>query len=176
MRLIKRDGRVGLAVGKLYQMVGNYLRACQAEYQKTELAECGEDVVIYPNVSFVCPQNIYIGSHSHLGGVMIRASERAKVKIGDWCQIANHTIFASSGHEIGNGYYYGNLTYGDIVVGNNVWIGSNAIILEGVKIGENSVVAAGAVVTKDVPENVVVAGVPAQVIRRFGLFAEGEVL
>jgi len=96
---------------------------------------------------------------------MIRASEKSKVKIGNWCQIANHTIFASSGHVIGEGRYYGNLTYGDIVVEDNVWIGSNAIILEGVRIGKNSVVAAGAVVTRNVPENVVVAGVPAQVIK-----------
>lgn len=89
MRLIKRDGRVGLAVGKLYQMVGNYLRACQAEYQKTELAECGEDVVIYPNVSFVCPQNIYIGSHSHLGGGNdkgIRESESEDRRLVSDCQ------------------------------------------------------------------------------------------
>ena len=48
----------------------------------------------------------------------------------------------------------------------NVWIGMNAIILKGVTIGENSVVAAGAVVTKSVPANVVVAGNPAVVIKK----------
>ncbi|WP_042147819.1 sugar O-acetyltransferase [Paucisalibacillus sp. EB02] len=53
-----------------------------------------------------------------------------------------------------------------VVIGENVWIGSNATILPGVTIGDNSVVAAGAVVTKDVPENTVVAGVPAKVIKK----------
>ena len=66
---------------------------------------------------------------------------------------------------IGTRYDYGNLTYGDIMLEDNVWIGSNAIILENVKIGANSVIAAGAVVTKDVPKNVIVAGVPARVIK-----------
>lgn len=48
----------------------------------------------------------------------------------------------------------------------NVWIGMGAVILKGVTIGENSVVAAGAIVTKDVPPNVVVAGNPAQIVKQ----------
>ena len=51
-------------------------------------------------------------------------------------------------------------------VGDNVLIGANAVVIEGVQIGNGSVVAAGAIVTKDVPENVVVAGVPARVIKK----------
>ena len=52
-----------------------------------------------------------------------------------------------------------------IVIGNKVWIGDNATILPGVTIGENSIVAAGAVVTKDVPANVIVGGLPARIIK-----------
>ena len=51
-------------------------------------------------------------------------------------------------------------------IGNNVWIGMNAIVLKGVTIGENSIIAAGAVVTKDVPPNTVVAGNPARFAKR----------
>jgi len=51
-------------------------------------------------------------------------------------------------------------------VGDNVLIGANAVVIEGVQIGNGSVVAAGAIVAKDVPENVVVAGVPARVIKK----------
>jgi acetyltransferase-like isoleucine patch superfamily enzyme len=54
-----------------------------------------------------------------------------------------------------------------VTIADNVWIGMNATILKGVTIGENSVVAAGAVVTKSVPANVVVAGNPAVVIKKF---------
>ena len=52
-----------------------------------------------------------------------------------------------------------------VTIGDSVWIGGSAILLPGVKIGDKSVVGAGAVVTKDVPANVVVAGNPAKIIR-----------
>ncbi len=57
------------------------------------------------------------------------------------------------------------LTAGHIHIKQNVWIGANATILPSVKIGENSVVAAGSVVSKDVPDNCVVGGIPAKIIK-----------
>jgi acetyltransferase-like isoleucine patch superfamily enzyme len=53
-----------------------------------------------------------------------------------------------------------------IHIGKNVWLGAGAIILPGVTVGENSIVAAGAVVTKDVPSNTIVGGVPAKFIKK----------
>lgn len=62
-----------------------------------------------------------------------------------------------------------NTTYAaSVTLGKNSWIGSSATILPGVTVGDNAVVAAGAVVTKDVPENTVVAGVPAKVVKEIG--------
>lgn len=55
---------------------------------------------------------------------------------------------------------------GDIVIEDNVWIGMESLILGGVTIGENSVVAARSVVTKDVPPNMLVAGVPAKIVKK----------
>jgi acetyltransferase-like isoleucine patch superfamily enzyme len=55
-----------------------------------------------------------------------------------------------------------------VVIGDDVWIGANAVILPGVTIGRHCVVAAGAVVTKDVPDNTIVAGVPAKIIKKVG--------
>lgn len=55
----------------------------------------------------------------------------------------------------------------DVMIGKNVWIGARCIVLKGVHIGENSVVAAGSVVTKSIPPNVLVAGNPARVLRQF---------
>ncbi|MCG2462416.1 sugar O-acetyltransferase [Flavobacteriaceae bacterium F89] len=60
------------------------------------------------------------------------------------------------------------LDLGSIVVKRNAWLGAACTILPGVTIGENSVVAAGAVVTKDVPHNTLVAGIPAKVVREIG--------
>lgn len=53
----------------------------------------------------------------------------------------------------------------DVIIGNGVWLGANAVIVPGLKIGDGSIVAAGAVVTKDVPTNSIVGGVPAKVIK-----------
>jgi maltose O-acetyltransferase len=69
-------------------------------------------------------------------------------------------------HEIGNAYKRCGLSHsGPIVIGNGVWIASNAVILPGVTVGDGAVVAAGAVVTKDVAPNTLVGGVPARAIR-----------
>ena len=57
------------------------------------------------------------------------------------------------------------MTAAPIHIGNRVWIGAHATILAGVTVGENSIIAAGAVVTKDVPANTIVGGVPAKIIK-----------
>ncbi len=111
-----------------------------------------------------CPETISIGDHTWIGhNVHLRGGGR--ITIGDYCQIANNVIMTSGNHRIDGNRHQNNDEYKDITNGNNVWIASNAIILPGVKIGDNAVVAAGAVVTKDVPENTVVAGVPARFIK-----------
>ena len=74
-----------------------------------------------------------------------------------------------TGHEIDDSFGMFPPFYTDcgrnIHIGKNVWIGAGAIVLPGVTVGDNAVIAAGAVVTRDVPENTVVAGTPAKVIR-----------
>lgn len=90
--------------------------------------------------------------------------DRGGITIGNGCQIGMNVTIATLNH--GLSLEKRNTTYSSPVeIGGNVWIGSNATILPGVTIGDNSVVAAGAVVTKDVPGNAVVAGVPAKVVK-----------
>lgn len=89
------------------------------------------------------------------------------IKIGKWCDIGFNTVFTSSKHEL---YAVPNMrrTYvkgNPITIGDNVWVGCNVTILDGVTVGNGSTIAAGSVVTKSVPPNVVVAGVPAKVIK-----------
>ncbi|RJS62371.1 sugar O-acetyltransferase [Bacillus sp. PK3_68] len=91
--------------------------------------------------------------------------DRGGIAIGDGSLIGMNVTIATLNH--GLPLETRNTTYpSPVVIGKNVWIGSNATILPGVTIGNNSVVAAGAVVTKDVPENTVVAGVPATVLKK----------
>lgn len=109
-------------------------------------------------------KNITVGE-----GVFINAcchfQDHGGVTLGDGCQIGHNVVFATLNHELAPERR--KKTYpAPIVLGRNVWVGSNATILQGVTIGDNAVVAAGAVVTKDVAANTVVGGVPARFIKR----------
>ena len=85
--------------------------------------------------------------------------------IGDDVLIGPNVSIMTTGHPIEPSRRRGATTAKPIVIGRNVWIGAGAIIVGGVTVGENSVVAAGSVVTKDVPPNTLVGGNPARVIR-----------
>lgn len=91
--------------------------------------------------------------------------DRGGINIGDGSMLGMNVTIATLNH--GLSLETRSTTYpSPVKIGENVWIGSNATILPGVTIGDNSVVAAGAVVTKDVPENTVVAGVPAKAVKK----------
>lgn len=90
----------------------------------------------------------------------------APVTIGDRVHIGNDVLIVTGSHELGPAEHRcGTMTRAAVTIGEGVWIASRATLLPGVTIGRGSVVAAGAVVTRDVPENVLVGGVPARVIR-----------
>ena len=110
------------------------------------------------------------GRNIHLGdNVFINAccqfQDQGGVWLGDGCLIGHNVVFATLNHDL-NPARRQICIPKSIIVGKNVWIGSNATILSGVKIGDNSVVAAGAVVTKDVEANTIVGGIPAKFIRK----------
>lgn len=87
------------------------------------------------------------------------------IEIGDRTMIATHTVLTSLGHDPDSTSMHTTLASAPIRLANDVWIGANAIVLPGVTIGEQAVVAAGAVVCSDVPPYSIVAGVPARVVR-----------
>jgi acetyltransferase-like isoleucine patch superfamily enzyme len=90
------------------------------------------------------------------------------VRIGDECVIADRAMFIDFDHgivEVERPIRLQGIYKRDVEVGNNVWIGYGACILRGVSVGDNSVIGTNSVVTKDVPANAVVAGIPARVIR-----------
>ena len=108
---------------------------------------------------------IVIGENTFLNTqVILNADIGGKIHISNDCMIGPRTIFRTANHNISNihsiklgqGHAFAN-----IFVERNVWIGANVTVLSGVTIGENSVIAAGAVVTKDIPKNCLAAGVPA---------------
>jgi len=91
-----------------------------------------------------------------------------RVRIGEECVIADRAMFIDFDHgivEVERPIRLQGIYKRDVEVGNNVWIGYGACILRGVSVGDNSVIGTNSVVTKDVPANAVVGGIPARVIR-----------
>jgi acetyltransferase-like isoleucine patch superfamily enzyme len=91
-----------------------------------------------------------------------------RVRIGNECVIADRAMFIDFDHgivEVERPIRLQGIYKRDVEVGNNVWIGYGACILRGVSVGDNSVIGTNSVVTKDVPANAVVAGIPARIIR-----------
>ena len=110
------------------------------------------------------------GKNIHLGkNVFINADckfqDQGGIYIGDDTLIGHNVVLATLNHEE-DPENRGNLIAAPIKIGNKVWIGSNATILPGVTVGDGAIIAAGAVVTKDVDSMSIVAGVPAKFIRK----------
>lgn len=138
---------------------------------------------IYSGTQF---QSSSMGRYSYVG----YDCEILHCEIGSFCSIANGVVIGGAQHPLdwistspvfyneagGTGRHLGNLPVASTpqtVIGHDVWIGSRAQVLAGVKIGNGAVVGAGAVVTKDVPPYAIVGGVPARIIRY--RFSEKEI-
>ncbi len=109
-------------------------------------------------------KNIHVGEHVFINACC-HFQDHGGVTLGDGCQIGHNVVFATLNHGL-EPADRGTTYPAPIVLGRNVWVGSNATILQGVTIGDNAVVAAGAVVSRDVPANTIVGGVPARIIKR----------
>lgn len=165
---------------------GFYLETAQSfrhfRAKQRDAVKIGNHVSCYAGCSFALGEKgtCTIGDYSLVNGALIMAEER--IEIGAYCLISwNVGIADSDFHPIEPAqrrqdalalapFLQGRpprpaIRTAPVIIKDNVWIGMNAVILKGVTIGENSVVAAGSVVTKSVAPNVVVAGNPAVVVK-----------
>lgn len=118
---------------------------------------------LFPPFYTECGKNIFIGKNVFIN-CCCHFQDWGGVYIGDNALIGSHVVFATVNHGR-NPIERSDNVPAPIHIGKNVWIGSHATVLPGVTIGDNAIVAAGAVVSKDVPENTVVGGVPAKMIK-----------
>ncbi|MDF1821883.1 MAG: acyltransferase [Alcanivoracaceae bacterium] len=110
---------------------------------------------------------IEIGERTKMNGTHIHARE--KVIIGDWCLMGPGTIIIDNDSHppvLDRSERRGPPASAPVIIGENVWIGMRSLITKGVTIGDNAIVAAHSVVTRDVPANTLVGGNPARVIRQ----------
>ncbi|CAI7351870.1 CPS_collapsed_G0028830.mRNA.1.CDS.1 [Saccharomyces cerevisiae] len=130
------------------------------------LGSCTDNFIIEP--PFYCDygSNIYIGDNFYANHNLV-ILDGAKVVIGDNVFIAPNVGIYTAGHPIDVERRLQGLEYAmPVTIGDNVWIGGGVSIIPGVNIGKNSVIAAGSVVIRDIPENVVAAGNPCKVVRK----------
>ncbi len=145
--------------------------------EKDVLLEChcsgsihiGDDCALKEQVKIMCNGgHVHIGDRVFIGYFSLLAAYDG-ITIGDDCLIAERVSIRDAQHEYRGGAMpkteQGNVVK-PVAIGKNVWIGANAVLMAGVTIGDHSVVAASSVVTHDVPAGVVVAGVPAKIIKK----------
>ncbi|WP_298584498.1 DapH/DapD/GlmU-related protein [uncultured Kocuria sp.] len=122
-----------------------------------------ESVTVFPPFYADFGKNITLGKRVFINSGC-RFQDQGGVVIGDDCLIGHNTVLATLNHDL-DPSRRADMHPAPIVIGRNVWIGSNATVLPGVTIGDDAVVAAASVVTRDVPERSVVVGSPARVVR-----------
>ena len=159
--------------GRVQELVARFNGCAPGAWEERDallrrtLRHVGDGVVV--RAPFYCEYGaISIGDRTfvNVDAVML---DVAPVTIGACCQIATRVQLLTATHPIDPdarriGWEYGQ----PITLGDNVWLGGGVIVCPGVSIGRDTVVGAGAVVTKDLPAGVVAAGVPAQVLREIG--------
>jgi acetyltransferase-like isoleucine patch superfamily enzyme len=149
-------GRGIIKIGKNFHAVSNRRRSFLTLFSPCHLTTVGSG-------------EISIGDNVGLNGVTILA--RKKVEIGDFTMIAPNVILVDhDGHVTWPAFdrWHVRDEPKGIKIGQNVWIGINSLILKGVHIGDNSIIAAGSVVSKSIPKNCMAAGGPARVIKTLG--------
>lgn len=125
--------------------------------------EVREGFALFPPVYSDFGKNITVGKNVFINSGCC-FQDQGGVELGDGTLVGHQVVFATLNHDLDPDRRAG-MYPAPIKTGRNVWIGSHATLLAGVTVGDNAVIAAGAVVTKDVPADTVVAGVPAKAVK-----------
>jgi len=139
-----------------------------------QFASCGKDVFFYPTKSYFFYKTISIGNNVYIGpGAMFLASE-SSIEIGDKVLFGPNVSIIGGNHSVHIiGKFMADYKLADkrpsddqpVIIEEDVWIGSGAYILNGVTVGRGAIIAAGAVVNKNVPPYAIAGGVPARIIK-----------
>lgn len=133
-------------------------------------ARIGQGVWLAPNVSFRNGERIEIGDRSHIGEQcsLWAGDSHGRIRIGEDALFGPRVYITASNYRYDTGapVHAQPREENDVVIGTDVWLGARVIVLPGVTIGDGTIVAAGSVVTRDLPPAVVAAGIPARPRKR----------
>lgn len=186
----EEEERRRMMEGKLYLPTGEELLADQAvclerlyEYNHTRPSQNKEREALLKEMFAEIGEGVYLeppfhanwaGHHVHMGknvyaNFNLTLVDDGEIYIGDYTMIGPNVTIATAGHpvlpELRQEAYQFNIP---VHIGKNVWIGAGVIILPGVTVGDNTVIGAGSIVTKDIPSDVVAVGNPCRVLRPIG--------
>jgi maltose O-acetyltransferase len=171
---IAEDGDLAADFERAQELLERYNRSAFAEQPLRDLllrellGDCGEGVHIRPPFHLEYGTRVSIGPKTFFNYDCLML-DVAPVTIGAACQVATRVQFITATHPIDpQPRRIGWEAAEPIVVGDNVWLSAGVIVCPGVTIGDDTVVGAGAVVTRDLPAGVVAVGVPARVLREIG--------
>ncbi|MBS0028553.1 CatB-related O-acetyltransferase [Chitinophaga sp. 2R12] len=143
----------------------NLFGKCRIFFTRLLIDKCGDFVVVEKGASF--GRRITLGNYSAIG---VNAWIKGKVTIGNYVLMGPNVTILTQNHIFSRTdtpiYYQGATPEMPVIIEDDVWIGQNVIILPGLRICQGAIVAAGAVVTKDVPPYMIVGGNPARIIKK----------
>lgn len=147
----------------------NHTRPSESTKRETLLhqlfAQVGENCYIEPPLHANWAKHTHLGNHVY-ANFNLTLVDDTHIYIGDYVMIGPNVTLSTAGHPIDPEMRKKVAQFNiPIHINNNVWIGANSVVLPGVSIGENSVIGAGSIVTKDIPANVVAVGNPCKVMR-----------
>lgn len=148
----------------LNQRLLNLLYASEDIQLRRSLGSCGTNVTIQRPVCFAQPHMIHVGddvsfaAYVHIWGA-------GGLRIGNRVLIGSHSAITTVTHDYNADPVWGTVMTKPVIIEDDVWVGTHAVILPGVRVGRGAVIAAGAVITKDVPPRAIVCGVPGRLLK-----------
>lgn len=167
-------------MGKLLNKIKNntflkglYLLCRRYIILKNRFGKVGKNVLLDPPIIIDNPANVFLDDNTHISSGSHISALNAKFIMGRYSDAANNLSVRTGNHMMVVGRYYRTITDAeklpgydrDVVVKEDVWIGCNVTLLSGVTIGRGAIIAAGAVVSKDIPPYAIAGGVPAKVLK-----------
>jgi len=132
---------------------------------KYKLMKIGKNVKFFKGVIIHSAHKVSIGSKVGVGDY-VQMWGGGEIEIGNDVLIATHSVITSQGHDVNADVFWKTSVSDKVIIEDNVWLGAGVLVMPGVTIGKNSIIGAGSVVVKNIPENSIAVGAPADVIKR----------